>query len=223
MLTTSARLRALPLPLRARARAGLGAKVMSMWLRGSFHRLRFGFARGPLLLGRGVRLRDAGGIRAHGRITIEDYAEIQGLSVKGIWFGERVSIGSYAMIRPSGYYSRALGEGLTVGNDSSIGPCCYIGCSGQIHIGERVMLGPGVRLFAEDHVFADSARSIKSQGVVLKPIVIEDDVWIGSGTVVTGGVRIGKGAVVGAGSVVTKDVSSDTVVAGVPARVVRER
>src|SRR4051812_24559810 len=98
-----------------------------MWLRGSLQRLRFGTADGPLFIGRGVRLRDAGGVFAHGRLTVEDYAEIQGLSMNGVHFGERVSVGSYAMIRPSGYYSRALGQGLTVGNDSSIGPFCYVG------------------------------------------------------------------------------------------------
>jgi len=127
------------------------------------------------------------------------------------------------MIRPSSYYGGLAGEGFVMGDRSSIGPGCFIGCSGYIEIGADVMLGPGVRIFSENHVFADTTATIKSQGVERGTTTIEDDCWIGSGATVTSGVRIGAGSVVAAGSVVTRDVPPMSIVAGVPARVLRTR
>jgi len=72
-----------------------------------------------------------------------------------------------------------------------------------------------------DHVFDDPTRPILEQGLRAFGITIEDDAWIGAGAIILDGVRIGRGAVVGAGAVVTRDVAPHTVVAGVPARLVR--
>jgi acetyltransferase-like isoleucine patch superfamily enzyme len=77
------------------------------------------------------------------------------------------------------------------------------------------------QIIAVNHVFDDRARPFVDQGITAEGIVIEDDVWLGSAAVVTDGVRIGRGAVVAAGAVVTRDVPAHTVVAGVPAKVVR--
>ena len=127
------------------------------------------------------------------------------------------------MVRPSGYYGRELGEGFAIGKSSSIGPYCYIGCSGYIEIGERVMLAPAVRMFAENHNFDDAVIAIKNQGVSRNGIQVEDDVWLASGVTVTAGVRIGRGAVIGAASVVTSDIPAMAVATGIPARVIRMR
>lgn len=110
------------------------------------------------------------------------------------------------MIRPSSYYGIDLGFGLRMGDNSSIGPHGYIGCSGPIRIGNNVMIGPKCSLFAENHVFSDISKSIKSQGVVQKGITIEDNCWIGSNVVILDGVTIGEGAVIAAGSLISKDV-----------------
>lgn len=99
-----------------------------------------------------------------------------------------------------------------MGKNSSIGPHGYIGCSGKIVIGENVMFGPKCSLFAENHVFEDSDETIKSQGVAQKGITIEDDCWIGSNCIILDGVTIGKGSVIGAGSLITKDVPPKSVV-----------
>jgi len=155
--------------------------------------------------------------------VIEDYAEIQGLSTSGIHFGAEVSIGSGAQIRPTGYYSTDVGDGLVVGDRSSIGPNCFLGCWGHITIGSDVMLAPGVRVFGDTHEFDDAGSTIKSQGVSKRPVVIGDDCWVASGSTIVGGVTIGRGVVVGAGSVVTRDLPDFVVAAGNPARVVRER
>ena len=179
--------------------------------------------RGLLLVGSHVRLRNKGYISTGRAVVIEDYAEIQGLSSRGIVLGNRVSIGSFAMIRPSGYYSGHIGEGLTVGDRSTIGPFCYLGCSGHITIGRNVMIGPRVSFYAENHRFADVSVPMQRQGVSRQPIVIGDDCWIASHSVILAGVTVGHGSIVAAGSVVTRDVPSFSVVGGAPARIIKSR
>ncbi len=179
-------------------------------------------ARGVLLLGRGVRVRHPQYLTVGKNLIIEDYAEIMALSRHGIMCGDHVTIGAYATIKPSSYYGRSIGEGLVIGDNSNIGRYAYIGCSGFITIGKNVMMGPRVNLFAENHNYAGPGL-IKSQGVIRQPIVIEDDCWIASGVTILAGVTIGTGSVVAAGSVVTKDVPPYSVVAGIPAQVIKTR
>ena len=203
--------------------AGAARKILLMFIRGLWLRLFLGTGRGSVFVGRGVRVRGARLIARNGRLTIEDFAEIQANARHGVTFGEQVSIGAGAMIRPSSYYTGEVGEGLIVGDRSSIGPQCYIGCSGLVTIGTDVMLGPGVYIFAENHIFGEASISIKSQGVAREPVVIEDDCWIASRVTITAGVTIGRGSVIASGSVVTSDIPPHSVAAGVPARVIRSR
>lgn len=176
-----------------------------------------------VLIGRHVRLRNSRFITTGKRLKIEDHAEVQGKSNRGIILGDDVTIGRCAMIRPSGYYLGEWGEGLRIGNQSSIGAMCYVGCSGWIDIGNHVMIGPSVNLIAENHNHDRVAASMKEQGVIRKGIVIEDDCWIGTQSTILDGVRIGRGSIVAAGAVVTKDVPPYSVVGGVPAKVIKTR
>lgn len=196
---------------------------MSKALRGRVRRIGFRRARGVTLIGRHVALRNKGYITVGRNFIAEDYAEIQGLSRHGVTFGDRVSVGRFAMVRPSGYYGGELGKGLIVGDNSNIGAYCYVGCSGGIRIGSNVMMSPRVSLYAENHNFAEVTRPMKEQGVTRQSIIIEDDCWIASHSVVLAGVTIGRGSIVAAGSVVTKDVPPYSIVAGSPARVLRSR
>lgn len=192
-------------------------------VRGYSRRIGFKRARGITMIGRHVTLRNKRYISVGRNFIAEDYCEIQGLSRHGVTFGDRVTVGRFAMIRPSSYYGGEAGEGLVVGDNSNIGAYCYIGCSGGIRIGSNVMMSPRVSLYAENHNFADLTRTMKAQGVTREPIVIEDDCWIASHSVVLAGVTIGKGSIVAAGSVVTRDVPPYSIVAGSPARIVRSR
>lgn len=196
-------------------------KVLPMAIRGAIRKPWLRNNVGLPLIGRNVRMSNSQLISIGSGFIVEDGAEIQGLASDGLVFGDNVSVGSNARIRPSSYYSREIGRGLVMGDRSSIGPDCYVGCSGGIRIGNNVMLGPAVRLFSENHEMEDSSVPIKDKGVDWKPIIIEDDCWIASGAVITAGVTIGKGSVVAAGAVVTKDVPAQTLVAGIPARVIR--
>ena len=112
--------------------------------------------------------------------------------------------------------------GIFVGENSLIGEYNVIRGQGGITIGDRVYTSPMVQIIAVDHVFDDRTRPFVDQGITARGITIEDDVWIGSGAVITDGVTVGRGAVVAAGAVVTRDVPQQTVVGGVPARVLRK-
>lgn len=167
----------------------------------------------PLFVGKHVEISHKGSIYCGKNVKFEAYSEIQGLSKNGLHFGNNVTIGRFTEIRPSSYYGVGrIGYGLTMGNYSSIGAFGFIGCSGKIEIGNNVMIGPKVSLFAENHNFSDSSSIIRSQGVNNKGITIEDDCWIGSGVIILDGVTIGHGSVIGAGTLVAKDIPPESVV-----------
>lgn len=88
-----------------------------------------------------------------------------------------------------------------------------------MRIGHRVQIGPAVQIYCAAHPLEAQARIEGWE--VAKPVVIEEDAWIGGGAILLPGVTIGRGAVVGAGAVVSRSVPANTVVAGNPARVIR--
>ena len=99
----------------------------------------------------------------------------------------------------------------------------FITAPDKIIIGNDVLIGPYTVINSGNHNYSNPDISIREQGHIFKPIVIEDDVWIGANSSILAGVTIGKGAVVGAGAVVTKNVNPYTVVGGVPATFIKER
>jgi acetyltransferase-like isoleucine patch superfamily enzyme len=192
-------------------------------LRGTLRRWRFKKSSGIVMLGKHVTIRFPRCLSTDGSFTAEDNCEIHCLSRRGISFGRKVTVGSYAIIRPTNYYGGEVGEGLRVGDYSNIGPYCYIGCSGFVEIGNNVMMSPRVSLYAENHNFGSSDQPMKEQGVTRGFVKIEDDCWIASHAVVLSGVTVGRGSIVAAGSVVTRDVAPYSIVAGVPAKLVSMR
>jgi acetyltransferase-like isoleucine patch superfamily enzyme len=107
-----------------------------------------------------------------------------------------------------------LPERINVGADVSIAPYVHIWGAGGVEIGDRVMIGTHTSISSVTHDHADAAMWTT---VVLKPVVIADDVWIGSNAVIMPGVTVGRGAVIGAGAVVTKNVPEFSIAVGVPA------
>lgn len=124
------------------------------------------------------------------------------------------------------------GENITIGENTFINCDCIFSDDNQISIGKNVMIAPRVQLYAATHPIVPSERILdipKSAHpgqlpyrVSSKPIVIEDCCWIGGGTIVLAGVTIGEGSVIGAGSVVTKDIPPYSVAVGNPCRVMRK-
>ena len=113
--------------------------------------------------------------------------------------------------------------GVSIGRGSYVGPRCVLFGMGGLEIGEQVMIAPGVVVSTVEHPHRDTSRPMYEQPRVYASIAIEDDVYIGSNAVITPGVRVGRGAVIGAGAVVTRDVAPYSLAMGVPARAVSRR
>lgn len=111
-----------------------------------------------------------------------------------------------------------FGKNINVGKNVFINSCCCFQDQGGITIGDNTLIGHNVILATLNHDFSPNKRSILHPS----PIVIGKNVWIGSRATILSGVTIGDGAIVAAGSVVTKNVPSNKVVAGVPAKVIKD-
>ena len=112
---------------------------------------------------------------------------------------------------------------VELGDHVSINPITYIHGEGGVKIGNGVRIGFHVCVISIDMTYEDPKRPIRRQGITKAPVIIEDDVWLGANSTILKGVKIGKGSVVGAGAVVTRDVPQYVVVAGVPARIIKKR
>jgi len=137
------------------------------------------------------------------------------LRLNGARIGRRVTYYPGVWITP--------GRNLRIGDDVDLAVGVLIESAGGVEIGDRALIGHGVKIIADNHVIPAGRGRIFGAGSVRKPIRIGSDVWIGANCVVLAGTTIGEGAVVGAGSVVTRDVKPYSVVAGSPARVLRVR
>jgi acetyltransferase-like isoleucine patch superfamily enzyme len=201
------------------AAAGWVPTVAGIALRALLYRMMLSMD-GVAAVERNVRLRYASEIRlGHGSYLDE------GVYVHacpgGVTIGPNTLVMHGAVLHV--YNFRDLPHaGIRIGRDSLIGEYTVIRGQGGVTIGDRVFTSPMTQIIAVNHVFDDPSRPFVEQGITAEGITIEDDVWLGSNTVVTDGVRVGRGAVVAAGAVVVRDVPEHTVVAGVPARVVRQ-
>jgi maltose O-acetyltransferase len=114
------------------------------------------------------------------------------------------------------------GKFIEIGNNSSIGMDCKV--PNNIIIGEDVMMGPHVTIYGANHVFERTDIPMRKQGMKKYPaVVIEDDVWIGSHTIIMPGLKISKGTIIGAGSIVTKSFPAYSIIAGNPAKLLKSR
>ena len=136
---------------------------------------------------------------------------------ENIELGSNVYVGHNTILK--GYHKNKL----VIGDETWIGQQCFFHSAGGIDIGAHVGIGPGVRIITSKHEEAGRNTPIVDAPITFAPVHIADDVDIGVSAVILPGVRIGRGAQVGAGAVVATDVPPYTVVAGVPARVLKER
>ncbi len=128
-------------------------------------------------------------------------------------------LGKAAIIEDAALINNILGE-VIIGDRSLVGIRSTI--IGPVAIGNDVMLAQNIVLSGLNHGYEDINLSIREHKTVTKPITIKDEVWLGANVVVVSGVTIGKHSIVAAGSIVTKDVPPYTIVAGNPARIVKQ-
>lgn len=110
---------------------------------------------------------------------------------------------------------------LSIGDDTGIGLNCYLSCADHVTLGARVLMGPEVMIFTSNHVWNSEVMTYFKQGEITAPVEISDDAWIGARSILLPGVTIGRGCTVAAGSVVVESTPDFSVVAGVPARVLK--
>ena len=128
-------------------------------------------------------------------------------------------LGRYSVIESGACINNAVGD-IIIGDHTRVG--LHNTVIGPVTIGSHVNLAQGITVTALNHNFSETGRRIDEQGISTKHVIIEDDVWIGANAVILPGVRIGTHSVVAAGAIVTKDVPSHSLVAGVPAKVIKK-
>jgi len=131
----------------------------------------------------------------------------------------RFVLGKKSVVESFSCINNAVGD-VVIGDHTRVG--LHNTIIGPVRIGSHVNLAQGIVVTALNHNFSDSKKRIDEQGVSTKDVIIGDDVWIGANAVILPGVTIGHHVVVAAGSVVTHDVPSNVVVAGVPAKIKKE-
>jgi acetyltransferase-like isoleucine patch superfamily enzyme len=172
-----------------------------------------------LRLGRGCiegGARVSGPVKLGKRVYILSGAELVASRNESITLGNDCTVMRGSLLYP-------YGGSITMGDRVSINPYCVIYGHGGVTIGNDVMIATGCIIIPANHNISDLKRPMNGQGLTTRGIVIEDDVWLAARVTVLDGVRIGRGAVIGAGAVVTKNVPSYAIAAGVPARVVGSR
>lgn len=193
--------------------------IVGIGLRGIFYRLMLKMD-GTTAIERNVRLRFADQIHLGHGSYLDEGVYIHACP-SGVEIGANTLVMHGAVLHV--YNFRSLPHAwIKIGSESLIGEYSVIRGQGGVTIGDRVYTSPMTQIIAVNHVFDDPGRPFIEQGITAKGITIEDDVWLGSACVVTDGVRIGRGSVIAAGAVVTEDVPPHTVVAGVPARVIKQ-
>jgi lipopolysaccharide O-acetyltransferase len=143
------------------------------------------------------------------------------LNPEHIFLGSNTTIGVGARLDCIRSYLDKKHTGvLVIGDRVTINPHSHISAATTLEIGNDVLIASGVYISDHDHGYAREIPPA-SMPLVVKKITIEDSVWIGEKAIILKGVTLGKGAIIGGGSVVTRDVAPFTIVAGVPARKIR--
>lgn len=165
------------------------------------------------------------GVRLLNYLTNHLIGRVPSFSVRHGWYhhvlgidigeGSAIFLGCYLWFYGPGQIRR---DGVRIGRNSFINRDCCLDARAQLRIGDNVSISPQVMLLTTAHQLDDPNFTVAG-----RPIVIEDHVWIGTRAMILPGVRIGRGAVVAAGAVVTRDVAARTIVGGVPARPIGHR
>ncbi len=136
---------------------------------------------------------------------------------ESIRVGSNVYVGHNAILK--GYFQNQM----VIGDNTWIGQQCFFHSGGGLRIGSRVGIGPGVKIITSYHIEEGPDTPILFSNIEVSEVVIEDDCDVGVGAIILPGVTVGRGSMIGAGAVVTTDVEPFSVMAGVPARLLRKR
>ncbi len=173
-----------------------------------------------LMLGRKVRIFNLKQVKWGKWVKLEDYVYISGLGKGLVELGNNVGIGAYSRIIISTSFNN-LGSHIKIGNNVGIGEFAYLGGAGGLEIGDDCIIGQYLSCHPENHNYENPETLIRYQGTSRKGIKIGKNCWIGSKVTILDGVTIGDNCVIAAGAVVTKSMPSNSIIGGVPARVLK--
>jgi acetyltransferase-like isoleucine patch superfamily enzyme len=188
-------------------------------LRKKFYPFLFKKVGSGAIFGKGIVLRHPQRITLRNRVAIDDYVLLDGSGAgeKGVVLEDDVMISRNCVIQGK------TGP-VVLGRKTNIGCNAIISSTVGISIGNSVLIAGNCYIGGGRYICDRLDIPMMEQGIYSKgPVVIEDDVWLGTGAIVLDGVRVGKGTIVGAGAVVTKDLPEYAVATGVPARVIQMR
>lgn len=175
-----------------------------------------------LYLGSKVKFSNFSKIKLGQGVVLEDHVSLKGLGSEGIVIGNNSKIGAFSRLIVSTTYNK-IGKFIKIGNNVGLGEFSYLGGAGGLTIGDNTIIGQYLSCHPENHTFSDKDELIRFQETTRKGIKIGKNCWIGAKVTILDGVEIGDNCVIAAGSVVTKSVPSNTVVGGVPAKILKPK
>ena len=173
-----------------------------------------------VFIGRNTKILNNRNISFGKSVTIGSYCEIDGYASEKIVFGDCVKIGSYSKLLSTSHFSK-FGKGLVMGSNSAVGDFTHFGAPGGIVIGNDVIMGSYISFHSENHNFLDTSKLIREQGVTSKGIILGNNIWVGAKVTFLDGCEIGDNSVVAAGAVVTAKFPKNSIIGGVPARILK--
>lgn len=153
-------------------------------------------------------------------VTIDKYSTIDGYAKEKIFLGDCVKIGAFSNLSCTSHLSK-YGKGLKIGNNSAVGDYTQFGAAGGIEIGNDVIMGSYISFHSENHNFSNKEVLIREQGVSSLGIKIGNNVWVGAKVTFLDGCSVGNNSVVAAGAVVNGQYPDNSVIGGVPAKVLK--
>ena len=152
--------------------------------------------------------------------TIGSNCKISAIGSKKFNFGKNFTLKDFSIIDSFGSI-KMEGGSLMIGNNVGISEYCYLGIKGNVIIGNDVIIGPGVKIFSENHSIKLNGIPFRLQKEKRSLTVIGDNVWIGANSIILSGVKINSNIVIAAGSVVTKDLKTESIFGGIPAKFIK--
>lgn len=174
------------------------------------------------LLGKGVRFFNTPAIRLGRFVKLGQDVYISALGKKGVWIGNNVGIGAYSRVVVSTSLHH-LGEYIHIGHNVGIGEFAYLGGAGGLDIGDDCIIGQYFSCHPENHLYDTLDQPVRLQGVRREGIKIGSNCWIGSKVTILDGVEIGEGCIIAAGAVVNRSFPPNTIIGGVPAKILKSR
>ncbi len=181
-----------------------------------------GVSKRGLILGKSISFFNVMNMELGRNVNVGRFSKLSALGSGKLILGDNVTIGDYSSIVISTTFSD-IGKYIRIGDNVGIGEYAYIGGAGGTEIGKDTIVGQYFSIHPENHNFESTTELIRFQGVSRLGVIIGSNCWLGSKVTVLDGVTIGDNCIVAAGSVVTKSFDANTVIGGVPAKILKQR